>query len=185
MKRVFLAIQIPFSEIIDIQTSDYQKQFGFMNIRWVEPKYLHMTLKFFGPTSDNRIEKIKKSLENVLVRQNKFEFSITKLRMFGSRNSPKVLWWGIDKESELKSLVASFQKELDTLGLYSDRQNFVPHITLGRIIKVNSQAFFQKQIKRFSETEIINVDVNTIVLMESRITELGPEYIEIAKFNLA
>ncbi len=185
MKRVFLAIRIPFSEIINIQTSDYQKQFGFMNIRWVEPKYLHMTLKFFGPTSDKRIEKIRKSIEKALVGKNKFEFSVTKLRMFGSKNSPKVLWWGIDKESELKSLVAGLQNEFDTIGLYSDRQNFVPHITLGRITKVNSQSFFQKQIKRFSETEIIKVDVNTIVLMESRINESGPEYIEIAKFNLA
>ena len=184
MKRIFLAIRVPLNDQILSYVSDYHQQFGFMNIRWVKSEYLHMTLKYFGPTDDKSIERIKIMLEKVLKSEESFNINISKLKMFGSKSSPKSLWWGIEEEEKLKDLVHILQRGFDKLGLFVDRQNFVPHITLGRIIKVNSNSFFQKQLSKFSILDPISINVKSLILLESRISKHGPKYIELAEFKL-
>jgi len=183
-KRLFLAIRIPIDEEISNYLSEYQRQFGFSKMRWVEDNYLHLTLKFFGNTDSKTSQEIQKSLEKVFKNMPKFNFSISKLAVFGSKNAPSVLWWGVLEEEFIKNLATILQNEFDEIGLCSDRQNFVPHITLARIIKTNSGQFFQKQLKRFSKLEPIEITVDRIVLLESRPTNKNPEYIQVSEYLL-
>lgn len=183
-KRLFLAIRIPIDEEISSYLSEYQRQFGFAKMRWVEDKYLHLTLKFFGNTDIKTSQEIQKSLEKVLKYTPKFTFSISKLSVFGSKNAPTVLWWGVFEEEFVKNLASILQNEFDKIGLFADRQNFVPHITLARIIKTNSRQFFQKQLKRFSKFDSIEIAVDRIVLLESKLTNKNPEYIQVAEYKL-
>jgi 2'-5' RNA ligase len=183
-KRLFLAIRMPVSTEISDYLSEYQQQFAFAKMRWVEGDMLHLTLKFFGKTDALSIEKLQKSLKKALQEQKKFQISITKLSVFGSKNAPKVFWWGIEEEDFIKELASYLQLEFDKLGLFADRQNFVPHITLARIIKTNSSKFFQKQLKRYSNIEPIKIAVSKIVLLESRSTNKNPEYIKVADYEL-
>ncbi len=183
-RRLFLAIRIPVEEKIRDYITDYQHQFGFCKMRWVDEEYLHITLKFFGKTDEKTYNKIKKTIGNALINQSKFTFSISKLAIFGSKNSPKTLWWGINEEDYIKQLASKLQNEFDTIGIFADRQNFVPHISLARIIKLNSTTFFQKQLKSHNNVGPIEIKVDRIVLMESKLTTTKPEYIEIAEYLL-
>lgn len=183
-KRLFLAIRIPIDKEISSYLSEYQRQFGFAKMRWVEDKYLHLTLKFFGNINLKTSKEIQKSLGKVLKNTPKFTFSISKLSVFGSKNAPSVLWWGVLEEEFIKNLASNLQSEFDKIGLYADRQNFVPHITLARIIKTNSGNFFQKQLKRFSKLNPMEINVEKIVLLESKLTNKNPEYIQIAEYKL-
>ncbi len=183
-KRLFLAIRIPIDENINAYLSEYKHQFEFAKMRWVDGDMLHLTLKFFGKVDSRRIDKLQKSIELVLLRQEKFNISITKLAVFGSKNTPKVLWWGITDEEFIKKLTTKLQYEFDKLDFFADRQNFVPHITLARIITTNSGRFFQKQLRRFAVIEPIEIPVSRIVLLESRPTNRNPEYIEVSDYEL-
>ena len=184
MRKIFLAIRIPNNPITDTMVNELQRNFKFMDARWVESKFLHMTLKFFGPLNDKRIKKVTELLSKYLKAHQGFEMNISKLAMFGSRGAPKVLWLGIEEEKQLKDIAQGIQLELDKIGLYTDRQNFVPHISLARIEKTNSNSFFQKQMKRFKEISISPIKVNSIVLLESIISNKGVEYILVKEFEL-
>jgi len=184
MRKIFLAIRIPVDPMAEAVVNELQRNFNFMNVRWVEPQYLHMTIKYFGPTSEKRIKKIVELLNIHLQNHGSFELSINKLGMFGSRGAPKLLWLGIKEEQQLKDLAKKIQTKLDTLGLYADRQNFVPHITLGRIVKTNSNTFFQKQMAKFKSIEMPSIDISDIVLLESIISDQGVDYKQIEIFDL-
>lgn len=183
-KRLFLAIRIPIDELIYTYLSEYQYQFSFSKMRWVEGNNLHLTLKFFGKTDLKSSQEIQELLENVLKTIPKFTISISKLSVFGSKNAPSVLWWGVLEEDFIKNFASILQNEFDNIGLYADRQNFVPHITLARIIKTNSGQFFQKQLTRYSSFEPIEITVDRIVLLESRLTNKNPEYIQVSEYLL-
>ena len=185
MRKIFLAIRIPIDPLTEIVIDELHRNFKFMDVRWIEPQYLHMTLKFFGPTNEKRINKITKSLESLFKDQKAFEINISKLAMFGSRGAPKVLWLGIDEETQMKDFAKKIQNNLDEIGLYADRQNFVPHISLGRIIKTNSNSFFQKQMKKFKTIEMSFIMVNEIVLLESIVSNKGVDYKLIKAFSLS
>ncbi|MCK5847304.1 MAG: RNA 2',3'-cyclic phosphodiesterase [Bacteroidales bacterium] len=184
MKKIFLAIKIPQDIILDVMVDEIQHNFNFMNVRWIEPPYLHMTLKFFGPTNERKISDITKELEKLFSGKQKFEIEINRLAMFGSKGAPKVLWLGIKEEEKIKELVKEIQQALDKLGLYADRQNFVPHISLGRIIKTNSNKFFQKQLKKYKTIGSSAMQVKSIVLLESLIGNKGVSYEVIDEYLL-
>ena len=184
MRKIFLAVRIPNDPITHTVVNELQRNFKFMDARWVESEFLHMTLKFFGPLNEKRIKKIIELLSKYLKAQQAFEINICKLAMFGSRGAPKVLWLGIEQEQQLKDLAYGIQSELNKLGLYADRQNFVPHISLARVEKTNSNSFFQKQMNRFKEISISPIKVNSIVLLESIISNKGVEYKLVKQFEL-
>ena len=185
MKKVFLAIRIDNSDEIASYISEYQHNYSFIDAKWTDVEYLHLTLKYFGPTSEKRIKKLEKQLEKLFSSHVKFSFSIVKLGVFGSKYAPKVLWWGIKEEELMKELFGKIEESLKEIGIYSDRQNFVPHITLARIKKVNSKPSFQFLMNKHRNVGPMKVKVNEIVLLESRSVEGGVEYIELAKFELA
>ncbi len=184
MKKLFLAIRIPITNELEGIIKNLRRNFGFMEMHWIEPQYMHMTLKFFGPTSFKREKKIIDSLSLLFAETKAFEMSICKLAMFGSRGAPKVLWLGIEQEQELKDLVENIQTEIDKIYSYKDNQNFVPHISIGRIIKTNSNPTFQKQLKKFRDIDYPTFNVSNIVLLESIIGNNEVEYKEVNKFNL-
>ena len=185
MRRLFLAIRIPQEPITEVMVKEIQHNFGFMDARWIELQYLHMTLKFFGPLNEKRIKKVIELLGEYFKTQQSFDMTVCKLSMFGSRGAPKVLWLGIEEEQQLKKLAYGLQSELDNLGLYADRQNFVPHISLARVEKTNSGSFFQKQMKRFQEINLSPIKVQSVVLLESIISNKGVEYKLVKEFELS
>jgi len=183
MKRVFLAIRIPITTEIESYLNDYKRYFSFIDCKWTEPRYLHMTLKYFGPTSEKRIKKINNLLNEFVKEENSFDFNIVKLGIFGSKYAPKVMWWGIEEEEMMRELFYKIEESLKSIGIYSDRQNFVPHISLARIKNVISKPSFQHQMKKYREMKPIKVDVSNVVLLESKRLEEGVEYLELGKFS--
>ena len=183
MKKIFLAIKIPVSPDFKAQIDSIHRNFNFMKTRWVEPKYMHLTLKYFGPTNEKTIKRITKIIDDFSISQSSFSLTINKLSMFGSKGSPRVLWLGIEEEELLNSIFVELQKKINKIGLYADRQNFVPHISIGRIIKTNSNSFFQKQLHKSKDFPHCQIDINSITLYESVISQSGVEYRIIKEFG--
>jgi len=74
------------------------------------------------------------------------------------------------------------QQEMLKHGFESDRQNIVPHLTLGRIKFLNDRVLFQKLIdanKAISSPQLI---IKECILYESILQREGPRYIALRKF---
>ena len=75
--------------------------------------------------------------------------------------------------------------ELAKVGWEPDRQNFVPHLTIGRIKELKDKTFFQQIISKYHTVEIQEELVLEVILYESILRREGPLYVKIISFKLA
>jgi RNA 2',3'-cyclic 3'-phosphodiesterase len=185
MKRLFAAIKVePAPGFIQV-LSQISTSLRHERIKWVEPENMHLTLRFFGETDEERIPGIKAALKLAAAESTGFNMKINRTGIFGSRYDPRVIWFGLDKNPLLDLLASNTVKELSKAGWEADRQNFVPHLTIGRIKELNDKALFQSIIDKFKEAGIQDQYVNHISLYESILKPQGPVYINLQKFQLS
>lgn len=186
MKRLFAAIKIhPSPRYLNV-FNELRSSLRHESIKWIEPENMHLTLKFFGETDEKHIPFIQKVLAEAAAKTKPFTLKIENTGIFGSRYDPKVLWFGIQKHGELESLVQHIFAGLEKSAWEPDRQNFVPHLTIGRIRKLNDKPLFQNIISQYNTVEIQEENVSEITLYESILRREGPLYLNVfsAKLNL-
>ena len=104
--------------------------------------------------------------------------------IFGSSYKPRVIWFGIEKNEQLTGLASEVLNAMDKIGFKRDRQNFVPHLTVGRIKYIDLKISFQQVIDKYKVTEIQKQEVTGFYLYESILRPQGPEYKVIKRFEL-
>ena len=104
--------------------------------------------------------------------------------VFGSRYNPRVIWFGIANNDQLKSLGNKVLDLLDEAGFEKDRQNFVPHLTVGRIKEVFNKENFQNTIENYKNAFLQQLKVTDVHLYESLLRPEGPAYILVEKYKL-
>jgi RNA 2',3'-cyclic 3'-phosphodiesterase len=184
MKRLFAAIKIhPSARYISL-FNEITFSLRHERIKWVEPENIHLTLKFFGETDEKQIPAIIQALETAIVNSKPFTLKITYTGIFGSHYAPKVIWFGIEKRAELDKLAKNIFTELEKCGYQPDRQNFVPHLTIGRIKELKDKSLFHQIIHKYNEADIQDENVTEIILYESILRREGPMYIKVFSVKL-
>ena len=182
-KRLFAAIHIkPTEEFIDI-FNNLKQILGFHIIKWVDPNNIHITLKFLGETPVDEIPAITEALKDSIAGIQAFDIKLANTGIFGSYYQPRVIWTGIDASDELLKLTANVVANLEAIGYLSDRQNFVPHLTLGRIKEIKDKAHFQEVLAHFSKFVYQTQHVTGFSLFESNLRKEGPEHIVLEEFT--
>ena len=98
--------------------------------RWVKPESLHVTLKFIGEQSEDKVENIDRALETITA--NRFEMNIRGYGFFPGPRMPRVFWVGIEAGKALTSLAATVDEQLAALDVAKEEHAFNPHLTLAR-----------------------------------------------------
>jgi RNA 2',3'-cyclic 3'-phosphodiesterase len=179
MKRLFAAIKIhPTAEYLLI-FNEITSSLSHERIKWVEPENMHLTLKFFGETDEKQIPAIQHVLQNAADQSKSFSLSVANTGIFGSHYDPKVIWFGIEKQPELELLAKNIFTGLEKIGWQPDRQNFVPHLTIGRIKELKDKTLFQKIISKYNTVKIQEEKVTEIKLYESILSRGGPLYVKV------
>jgi len=182
MKRLFAAIKItPDKEFMD-QFHRLQEHFNNEKIKWVEDQNIHITLKFFGDTDERKLSEIITVLKRVGDRLLAFSFCLNSLGIFGSKYDPRVIWTGIEPYDSLVDLMKLVHEELKTIGFMPDRQNLVPHLTMGRIKFLTDKRKFQEVIGEFKEMKSRMLLAENFILYESILRKEGPLYLGLQTF---
>lgn len=185
IKRLFAAIKIePDEDLLKVYCS-MQQLLKHEKIRWVKPNNLHLTLKFFGETPETKIETINKVLASIASGINSFDMTICKTGIFGSSYNPKVIWFGFEEENLLKEIGNQVLVQVAAAGFSADRQNFVPHLTIGRIKQIQQRQVFQKIIDNFKEIQLNKFRASEFHLYESILKPDGPVYLPLQSFQFA
>jgi RNA 2',3'-cyclic 3'-phosphodiesterase len=175
-KRLFIAIKVnPDNGFLE-EYRELRSLLRHEAIKWVEERNIHVTLKFLGETEEERIPAIITSIEQVAVLTSSFEFFLRGLGVFGSSYNPKVVWTGIDPYDRLAALMKQVHKALEPAGFPMDRQNLVPHLTLGRVKFLRDKVLFQKALDNFKQISSEPMTTDRIILFESILKKEGPEY---------
>lgn len=184
MKRLFVAIKIiPQKELLKA-FRDIQKRCFAGKIKWVDPDLFHLTLKFLGDTPEDKIEPVSEVLEEVTEETAGFSFDLAGLGIFGSSYRPRIIRVNVEKGGQLEILGNELLNRFDDVGFKRDRQNFVPHLTLGRIKQVSDKKLLQKTVSDYGSVFFQTVRVKTVILYESILHSSGPEYIILKEYKL-
>jgi len=184
MKRLFVAIKLDPGQEFLKQLRELRSQFVCERIKWVEEHNIHVTLKFFGETVEERIPGITRVLEEVAADTDAFSFSLQNLGIFGSSYDPRVVWVGIQPYADLVSLMTRIRDKMRGIGFEPDRQNLVPHLTLGRIKELKDKKTFQQFIDQNKEISSQKIMVDRFILFESILKKEGPVYLALNTFPL-
>jgi len=177
MKRLFLAIPLHAGGALPDLLNRLHKKLGHERINWVNPANLHLTLKFLGETPSSRIPEINAAMNVCLSKHKSFQLDFDKTGIFGSRYDPRVIWLGPTQiPAEITSLANDVLDTFDAIGFLRDRQNFVPHLTLGRIKALHDKRLFQEVVQQIPQQLYLREEVSRIILFESILRKEGPLY---------
>jgi 2'-5' RNA ligase len=130
--RAFLAIPLPEPLQRRIATLQSELASTLPGIRWVRPATIHLTLRFFGETGADDLEKIRASMLSVKLGINPCQIDLQGLGAFPDRRRPRVVWIGLAPPEPLLSLQQRCEEALGRAGISREPRPFAPHLTIGR-----------------------------------------------------
>ncbi len=183
-KKIFVAIKIGKNPQLEDVLKDIQAYLKYDKISWQSADRFHLTLKYIGGTPEHQIPGIIEVLSYVARHSKPFELDFEKIGVFGSSYKPRVLWFGFTKNQGLHDLSSLLFQHLKRVKIFPDRQNFVPHITIGRIAKTDNKKHFFNVVQKFSEASINIIKVKEIALIETVMEKNTVKYTELKSFPL-
>lgn len=183
--RLFLALDIIENEVINTKLRLLEKKLKGDSINWNKPENTHLTLKFMGNTPAHKVEKYDKIFKEEAEKTDIIKLNINRLGIFGSSYQPKVIWIGFDTNSEIVSLASRVKLRLEENGFPYDRQNFVPHITLGRVVKLRDKKYFFSVINDLDSFGDEVIEIDQMKLFNSELTKDGPVYHVLKTYNFS
>lgn len=103
-------------------------------VKLVRPEGIHLTLKFLGDVSEDRIESVVAALSRSVRCQRPFTLELGDLDVFPNRDTPMVFWIGLQGGmATLHTIRQRLEDYLEAQGFVRDRRSYRPHLTLARI----------------------------------------------------
>ena len=174
--RCFAAIDIDkeLKEKIIILQKEISK---INNVKLVERKNLHITLKFFGKVNENEIITIKNKIREITQQFHPFRINIRGLGVFPNLSYIRVIWLGVSEN------LVKIQEAIKTEFPDTTRKE-VPHITIARVKTGRNKDVIREFIEKNKDIKIGYMNIKNITLKESNLTEKGPIYRDIEIFSL-
>jgi len=182
MKRLFIAVDIELSEQFQNLTQQLHLDLKNDEFVWIKSALQHLTIRFLGETPEDKIEPIYNALLTLANTSQPFELQLDKMGVFGSKYAPDTLWYGFSEFSLLKNLFEKLEKELSFIGFSANYGNFVPHITVGRIKRVDNKKRFWETIEKRQPQFEQTIIVHQLKLIQSKLTKDGPVYKTLKSF---
>lgn len=184
MKRIFIAVKIDPGEVLLKMLSSFNTVLKSESIKWTETSNIHITLVFLGDTEDKRIKDIDAILSGICTGFGSFELILRGAGIFRSLRDPRIIWAGINNTKELTDLNKSITGKLRETGTPLEERPFSPHLTLGRIKRLNDISLLSELLEKNKNREIQKLRVSEIILYESVLRPEGPEYTPLGKYSL-
>ncbi|HBG70109.1 MAG: 2'-5' RNA ligase [Bacteroidetes bacterium GWF2_43_63] len=177
IQRLFIAFDVVPSETLSREYDKLRLIFSRDRFSWARLNQMHMTLKFLGETSSDKIPIIREAMLEAFDGESAAAFSLDSLGVFGSSYAPKVLWTHVVPEDQCRIWFDKLKSSLLSRGFEYDRQNFVPHLTLARIKSIADRKVLNETVVKYKDFCFAEFRVQEIVLYESLLKPTGAEYI--------
>ncbi|HEX6981836.1 MAG TPA: RNA 2',3'-cyclic phosphodiesterase [Balneolaceae bacterium] len=175
--RCFVAV--PFLETVKQQLGVLQEP--VKGLRWQKINQLHITLKFLGDVSEDKVKALQTEFSKI--KMPAFSLSLQGLGYFPKGKRPRVLWAGVEENQSLRKLRDKVEGICVSAGFKAGARPFMPHITLARV-KGASGDEVESLITRNQQLKIHDIPVDEFVLYESKLHSMGAEHIRLKSFGL-
>jgi 2'-5' RNA ligase len=149
-----------------------------MEVKWVGPDNLHVTLLFLGEVEDRQTPALCRVVAACCVEHSPFTLSVEGVGCFPNPRRPRIVWAGIGAgRQELCALHDALEPPLLQLGCYRrEERQYTPHITLGRVRGERSTATLAAALGRQASWKAGETDVREVSVLSSELTPQGPIY---------
>jgi len=135
--RLFFAVPVPSEARAQVgelmQSVQASVGDGTARIRWVRVDGLHLTLRFLGPTPDDREAPLEAGADALARADAPFEVGLAGGGAFPSLAQPRSLWIGVATGADrLAALADGLTAAAGECGLVLDTRPFAPHLTIAR-----------------------------------------------------
>ncbi|HLD41386.1 MAG TPA: RNA 2',3'-cyclic phosphodiesterase [Candidatus Omnitrophota bacterium] len=182
--RLFIAVDLNSQNRDALAKLQTRLKKADTDVKWIEPKNIHLTLKFLGEVTEENIPKIISAIKESIQGIQPFSLEIINLGVFPSLEYPRVIWAGIEKGKEdLKKLAERVEAAMLKLKFPKEKRGFSEHLTLGR---VRSSKNKNNLIQQLSQTSFptLRQDIAAVILYQSTLTPQGPIYEKLGEASL-
>jgi len=179
--RTFLAL--PIREDVRKKVNSFVKEVSKRiksKVKWVEEENLHFTIFFFGEIDKREVERIESVIKEKTYLLKKFNVRLNGLSFFPNERRVRVVWIGVKEGGdEMKSIYGALYPEFSRF-LKIRKENFVPHLTIGRA----KFGLSDSEVKLLKDGNLITplFKMDRLILFESKLTPNGPIYTPLRTF---
>ena len=184
MKRLFFAVDIVPGKAL-LETYDLIRyRLRLEKINWVSSDQMHITLAFLGDTESEVMPDIISAAAAVFEQRSHFDLTLSAAGVFKNLHDPRIFWIGCRAGPEFQQVKSDLDRVLAGFGYEPDNRVFSPHLTLGRIKGLRNPNQLAQLITLYKEVVFQQDVIRQVVLYESRLTTVGPEYTPVQVFTL-
>jgi len=99
-------------------------------LTFVDPKNIHITVKFLGEVDEERLRNVMNALRSVPF--SPFTIKAGEVTLNNPSN-PRTVWCAIDDSGKGDQIVSRIESALRPLGFEPEKRRFTPHATLARV----------------------------------------------------
>ena len=185
--RTFIAVDVSpairnsASRIINRLSSDT------VDFNWVEKDNLHVTLNFLGDVEESEVPAVCQLVKKTVADFGSFEVSVKGLGCFPKPEKPRVMWMGIEYgNEELADLNNRLATALETMRFPRERNDYRPHLTLGRIRRGGRwNPSLTQAVATGQELIGGTMIVDEVVVYSSFLDRSGPTYTAMSRIDIA
>ena len=179
-RRLFVAVPLPGdaaeavrSVVDEVRAAPLLD--GARDVRWVRLDGLHLTLRFLGPTAEDRIEPTAAAVLSVAsAAPGPIDIELGGAGTFPPHGRPRALWVGIAAGTEaLTQLASALNEALVVAGWEPDHRPFRAHLTLARSDGIAAGALVADRLSKAIADRRIGARLDALGLFES-VTGGGP-----------
>ncbi len=174
--RVFLSVDIDDDVLLSrIQSLQSQLDSQSAKMKLVERENIHFTWRFFGDTPVESVNAIRSEMSHIEIAP--FDIVIGGIGAFPSIRRPRVIWVGVEQNTELvRDLKNQTDSLLAKLGYKIEKKKFIPHATIARVRAVSNRDGIFENLQSLSDETVGTMTVNGIRMTKSTLTPSGPIY---------
>jgi 2'-5' RNA ligase len=191
MARIFVATRLPIALVPHLAAIQDALDRRLVDVKWVEPENLHLTLRFFGELDSEAIGRVERVVTEVTRTGTPFTIRLEGIGAFPPRGRPRVIWVGMSRGAgDLTALALRLEQAFVAHGLGGTDRPFAPHLTLGRVREPRAEgprrhrgprppaqatAAMQTAIAD-ARFEPADFEVSEVAVVESQLSPGGPTY---------
>ncbi|MBI5124208.1 MAG: RNA 2',3'-cyclic phosphodiesterase [Candidatus Omnitrophica bacterium] len=185
--RAFIAIELS-EEIRDtLEQIQSHLEYSGADVKWVEKDNIHLTLKFLGEISEEKLKQIIAALEIIAKGSSAFEISLKDIGAFPKIEYPRVIWAGLDKgTTESKILAEKIDDALSKIGFQKEARPFAAHLTIGRVRSPKNKEALKEKLKSIEGlgSRVQGQVISSVILFQSTLTPKGSIYTKLHEAHL-
>jgi RNA 2',3'-cyclic 3'-phosphodiesterase len=182
--RSFLALDLPGQVTDFLENVSNQLKQSRADVKWVNPKSIHLTIKFLGNIKRPTIHEIETTVKPIFSSYTPIQLKVSNIAVSPNPRQPRVIWAGIeDPTGCIIRMVPIIEDAFFKMGFAKEKRPFTPHLTLGRTRSAEGRERLINIMSGLTcDSPVFTID--RAILFQSVLNAAGANYSALSVFKL-